>query len=63
MSTTVLGIAVGAVVSLTWIAFGFWAAVLVSVAMLLGAGVGRMLEGRLDVRAILDAVRGGRSSS
>lgn len=63
MSTTIVGAGVGAVLALTWIAFGFWAFVLVAVAMLIGAGVGRIIDGRLDVRALADAVRGRRSSS
>lgn len=63
MSTTIVGAGVGAVLALTWIAFGFWAFVLVVVAMLIGAGVGRIIDGRLDVRALADAVRGRRSSS
>ncbi|MBO9625884.1 MAG: DUF2273 domain-containing protein [Microbacterium sp.] len=63
MSATVVGGAVGAVLALTWIALGFWAFVLVALAMLIGAGVGRIVDGRLDVRALADAVRGRRSSS
>ena len=63
MSTSVIGAAAAAVLVLTWIAFGFWAFVLVVVAMLIGAGVGRIIDGRLDVRALADAVRGRRSSS
>jgi uncharacterized membrane protein len=46
-----------------WVAFGFWAFVFVAVAVLIGAGIGRIVDGRLDVRAIADALRGRRSSS
>ncbi len=63
MSSTVVGAAAGAVLALTWICLGFWAFVVVAVAMLVGAGVGRVLAGRLDVRAVVDALRGRRSSS
>lgn len=63
MSATVVGGAAGAVLALTWIALGFWAFVLVAGAMLVGAGLGRIADGRLDVRALADAVRGRRSSS
>lgn len=63
MSHTVVGMAVGAVLALTWLAFGFWAFVLVAVAMAIGAGVARLIDGRLDVRGIIDAIRGRRVSS
>ncbi|MDR6868015.1 putative membrane protein [Microbacterium resistens] len=63
MTATVTGAAVGAVLALTWVAFGFWAFILVGVAMLLGAGIGRIADGRLDLRALADAVRGRRTSS
>ncbi len=42
---------------------GFWAFLLVTLAMLVGAVVGRIVDGRLDVRALADVVRGRRSSS
>ena len=63
MNATLIGTGVGAVLALTWVAFGFWAFVLVGLAMLLGAGVGRVLDGRIDVRALADALRGRRTSS
>ena len=63
MSATVTGTAVGAVLALTWITLGFWAFVLVGVAMLVGAVIGRIVDGRLDVRALADVFRGRRSSS
>lgn len=63
MSATVAGAAAGAVLALTWIILGFGAFVLVAVAMLIGATVGRAADGRMDVRALADAVRGRRSSS
>ncbi len=63
MSRTVVGMGVGAVLALTWIALGFWAFVLVLVAMAIGAGVGRIMDGKLDVHTLTDAFRGKRSSS
>ncbi len=63
MSRTVIGAGAGAVLALTWLTLGFWPFVLVAVAMLVGAGVGRVLEGRLDLRSLLDALRGRRTSS
>lgn len=63
MSATTVGAAAGAVLALTWVVLGFWAFLLVAVAMLIGAAVGRVADGRLDVRALADAFRGRRSSS
>ncbi|MCW2287088.1 DUF2273 domain-containing protein [Leucobacter luti] len=62
MSSATTGAAVGAVLGLTWIIFGFWAAVLIAVLMLIGATVGRVIDGRIDVRALADVFRGRRSS-
>lgn len=63
VSATRTGILVGAVLALTWIVIGFWAFVFVVVAMAIGAMVGRALDGRLDVAALVGAFRGKRSSS
>lgn len=63
MTTSALGAAAGAVLALTWIVLGFWSFVLVAVAMLVGAGIGRILDGRLDLKALVDVFRGRRSSS
>ena len=63
MSSTVVGAATGALLVLTWISLGFWAFVLVALAMLVGAAVARVMDGRLDVRALADVFRGRRSSS
>lgn len=62
MSTSVIGAAVAAVLALTWVVLGFWAFVLVAVAMLIGAIAGRVIDGRLDVRALAEVFRGRRSS-
>lgn len=63
MTSTVIGAIAGGALALIWIVLGFWAFVLVVVAALLGAAIGRVLDGRLDVRALADAFRGRRSSS
>ncbi len=63
MSHTVIGMLVGAILAVTWIVLGFWAFVLVAVAMAVGALVARIVDGRLDLRGVLDAVRGRRVSS
>ncbi len=63
MTPTQIGMALAAVLAIVWIAFGFGAAVLVAVAVLIGAVIGRVVEGRLDLGEILAAVRGRRSSS
>lgn len=62
MSHTVAGALLGAVIALTWVALGFWLALFVGLAMLIGAGVARVIDGKLDLRGLLDVVRGRRSS-
>lgn len=63
MNHTIVGMAVGTVLALSWIAFGFWAFVFVAVAMAVGAAVARVIDGKLDLRSVADAVRGRRVSS
>lgn len=63
MSTTAIGMAVGAVLALTWIEYGFWEFVGVAIAITIGAVVARVVEGRLDLRSVAEALRGTRSSS
>lgn len=63
MSATVTGVAVGATLAITAVAFGFWAMLLVALFMAVGAVIGRTLEGRLDMRGVFDALRGKRTSS
>ena len=62
MTPTTRGMLVGAVLALTAIAFGFWAMILVALFVAVGYGVGRVLEGKLDLRGVTDALRGRRSS-
>ncbi|RUR03077.1 DUF2273 domain-containing protein [Labedella endophytica] len=62
MSATDRGMLIGAVLALAAVAFGFWSMVLVALFVLVGYGVGRVLEGKLDLRSVADALRGRRSS-
>lgn len=63
MSRSTGGALIAGALALCWILAGFWTFVLVGIAMLIGAAVGRVLDGRLDLRAVADAFRGRRSSS
>jgi len=63
MSATSAGVAIGAILAITAVAFGFWAMLLVALFMAVGAVIGRALDGRLDFRGVADAVRGKRTSS
>lgn len=63
MTLTQTGMAVAAVLAIVWISFGFGAFLLVAIAIAVGAVVGRVLEGRLDLSEVVGAIRGRRSSS
>ncbi|GGL04488.1 putative membrane protein [Curtobacterium luteum] len=63
MNATVVGAGVGAVLAIVAVTLGFWAFVVVAAAMLVGALVGRIVSGDLDVRRLADVLRGRRSSS
>lgn len=63
MTATTMGMAVGAVLAVSALAFGFWGLVLVAVFVAVGALVGRVVSGETDVKGLLDALRGRRSSS
>ncbi|KTR08342.1 DUF2273 domain-containing protein [Curtobacterium sp. SP.BCp] len=63
MNGTVVGAGVGAVLAIVAVTLGFWAFVVVAVFMLVGALVGRIVSGDLDVRRLVDVLRGRRSSS
>lgn len=63
MSATRAGVAIGTILALTAVAFGFWAMLLVALFMAVGAVIGRALDGRLDMRGVVDAMRGKRTSS
>lgn len=63
MTPTAVGMAVAALLAIVWIVLGFGAFLLVALAIAVGAVVGRVVEGRLDLGELLAAVRGRRSSS
>ncbi|NII40891.1 putative membrane protein [Curtobacterium flaccumfaciens] len=63
MNTTVVGMAVGAVLAIVALTLGFWAFVVVAVAIALGGLIGRIVSGDVDLRRLLDVLRGRRSSS
>jgi uncharacterized membrane protein len=63
VNTTVVGMAVGAVLAIVALTLGFWAFVVVAVAIALGGLIGRIVSGDVDLRRLLDVLRGRRSSS
>lgn len=63
MSSAKTGILIGAALALTWVVLGFWAFFFVAFAMAIGAVVGRVVDGRLDLGALVGAFQGKRSSS
>ncbi|TFD22840.1 DUF2273 domain-containing protein [Cryobacterium lyxosi] len=54
---------VGAILALTWVILGFWAFLFVALSMLVGALVGRVVDGRLDLGSLIGVFQGKRSSS
>ena len=63
MNPTQTGMAVAAVLAISWAVFGFWPFIGIAIAIAIGALVGRIVEGKLDPSALLSAVSGKRSSS
>lgn len=63
MSTAQTGMAIAAVLAVVWITIGFGAFILVALAIVIGALIGRYVDGTLDLQGIVSAVRGRRSSS
>jgi uncharacterized membrane protein len=63
MTPTTTGMAAGAVLAFAALIFGFWGFLLTLVLVLCGALTGRIIEGRIDLRGVLDALSGRRSSS
>ena len=62
MSATVTGAAIGAVLAISALVFGFWGFLLVGLFMLIGAFVGRIMSGKLDVRDLAGALSGRKTS-
>lgn len=63
MKPTVTGALIGAILAWSALAFGLGGFLLMALFMVVGALVARIVEGRVDVRAIRDALTGRRSSS
>ncbi|MEE2523493.1 hypothetical protein V1639_15710 [Pseudarthrobacter sp. J75] len=63
MNLTVVGIAAGAFLAFMSFAFGPWGFLASVLFMGIGALLGRAAEGKLDLRRVLDAITGRRSSS
>jgi uncharacterized membrane protein len=63
ITNTKAGIFFGALLAVVWFVVGFWAFLVVAIAMAIGALVGRFVDGKLDVKTLTDAFRGKRSSS
>lgn len=60
---TVVGIGIGAFVAFMSLQFGLWGFLISLLFMGLGALLGRAAEGKLDLRSVIDALSGRRSSS
>jgi len=63
VSPTVVGIAVGAFVAFMSLQFGLWGFLISLLFLGIGALLGRAAEGKLDLRSVIDAISGRRSSS
>ncbi|NUT72678.1 hypothetical protein [Pseudarthrobacter sp. C4D7] len=63
MNLTMAGVAVGAFVAFMSLQFGLWGFLVSLLFMAIGALLGRAAEGKLDLRGIVDAITGRRSSS
>lgn len=64
MTATQTGMAVAAVLAIVWWASGsFWIFLGVAVAIAIGALIGRIADGKLDVSSLVGVVSGRRSSS
>lgn len=62
MNATVIGAALGAVLAISALVFGFWGFLLVALFMGIGALIGRIATGKLDVRDLAGALSGRKTS-
>ncbi|WP_166987288.1 DUF2273 domain-containing protein [Canibacter zhoujuaniae] len=62
IGNTAAGMLIAAIIAISLFELGFWKTFVVVIAMAIGALVVRIVEGRLDVRALTDVIRGRRSS-
>jgi len=63
VNLTVAGTAMGAFVAFMSLQFGLWGFIASLLFMAVGAILGRAAEGKLDLRGVIDAIIGRRSSS
>ena len=63
MSLTVVGIGIGAFVAIMSLQFGLWGFLVALLFRGVGALLGRAAEGKLDLRSVIDALCGRRSTS
>ncbi|MDQ0798581.1 hypothetical protein [Arthrobacter sp. SLBN-112] len=63
MNLTIAGMAMGAFVAFMSLQFGLWGFIVSLLFMAIGAILGRAAEGKLDLRGVIDAIIGRRSSS
>ena len=63
MNLTIAGMALGAFVAVMSLQFGVWGFIVSLLFMAIGAILGRAAEGKLDLRGVIDAIIGRRSSS
>ncbi len=62
MTATIAGAVFGAILAVSIILFGFWGFLLIAVFMAVGAILGRIASGQLDVRGLANAFSGRRTS-
>jgi len=62
MSPTISGALIGALLALAALLFGFWGFLLMALFAGIGAIVGRIASGKIDVRGLADAFTGRRTS-
>ncbi|AMB58608.1 DUF2273 domain-containing protein [Microterricola viridarii] len=62
MSQTVIGAMIGVILAVSILVFGWWGFLLVALFMGIGALVGRIMSGKLDVRGLANAFSGRRTS-
>lgn len=63
MNLTIAGAAIGAFIAFMSLEFGLWGFLVSILFMAIGALLGRAAEGKLDLRGVVDAIIGRRSSS
>ncbi len=62
MTPTTTGALVGALLALAALMFGFWGFLLMALFAGIGALIGRIASGKLDVRGLADVITGRRTS-